>query len=243
MHETARAVHILAGSLGLITGLLALFVAKGGRVHRRSGVLFVYAMLTMGLMGSLMAAVWGKQPASNIPVGLLTAYLVTTGLATVRSPASGSRGFSLGLMALAFALGLSLFAGGFVAAASPGGMLLGVPAVPFFILGSIALLAGIGDLRWIRAGGAKAIRGVPKITRHLWRMCLALLVASLSIGQVKAVIPKLIRRPLLVGLPLVVLAALLYWLWRVRLRRNFRGVVVNETAEAPAMVEPITLER
>jgi hypothetical protein len=242
MHETARAVHILAGSLGLITGLLALFVAKGGRVHRRSGKLFVYAMLTMGLMGSLMAAVWGKQPASNIPVGLLTAYLVTTGLTTVRPPTSGSRGFSLGLMVLAFALGLALFAGGFVAVASPGGMLLGVPAVPFFILGSIALLAGIGDLRWIRAGGAKAIRSVPRITRHLWRMCLALLVASLSIGQVKAVIPKLIRGPLLLGLPLVVLAALLYWLWRVRLRRSFRGVVVNGTPEAP-MVEPVTLER
>ena len=31
----------------------------------------------MGLMGSLMRAVWGKQPASNIPVGLLTAYLPT----------------------------------------------------------------------------------------------------------------------------------------------------------------------
>ena len=227
MHETARAVHILAGSLGLITGLLALFVAKGGRVHRRSGVLFVYAMLTMGLMGSLMAAVWGKQPASNIPAGLLTAYLVTTGLTTGRSPASGSRGFSLGLMALAFALGLALVASGFVASASPGGMLLGVPAMPFFILGSIALLAGIGDLRWIRAGGAEAIRGVPRITRHLWRMCVALLVAALSIGQVKAVIPKLLRRPLLLGLPLVVLAALLYWVWRVRLRKSLRGALLR----------------
>jgi hypothetical protein len=108
-----------------------------------------------------MAAVWGKQPASNIPVGLLTAYLVTTGLTTVRPPTSGSRGFSLGLMVLAFALGLALFAGGFVAAASPGGMLLGVPAVPFFILGSIALLAGIGDLRWIRAGARKRFAACP----------------------------------------------------------------------------------
>ena len=242
MHATARAVHILAGSLGLITGLLAIFVVKGGRVHRRSGMLYVYAMITMGLMGSLMAAVWGKQPASNIPVGLLTAYLVTTGLTTLHPPASGWRGLSLGLMVLGFALGLGLFAGGLIAAASPGGMLLGVPAVPFFILGSVALLAGIGDLRWIRARGARAIRGVPKLTRHLWRMCVALLVASLSLGQIKAVIPKLIRTPLLLGLPLVVLAALLYWLWRVRLRRSLRGVVVNGTPEAPALVAPVTAE-
>src|SRR5260221_10087270 len=147
MHETARAVHILAGSLGLITGLLALFVAKGGRVHRRSGMLFVYAMLAMGLVGSLMAAVWGKQPASNIPVGLLTAYLVTTGLTTVRPPASGSHGFSLGLMALAFALALALFAGGLVAAASPRGMLLGVPAGPVFIFRSLPPLPGLRRFR------------------------------------------------------------------------------------------------
>ena len=58
-------------------------------------------------------------------------------------------------------------------------------------------------------------------------MCVALLVASLSIGQVKAVIPKLIRRPLLLGLPIVVLAALLYWLWRVRLRRSLRGALLR----------------
>ena len=120
---------------------------------------------------------------------------------------------------------------------------LGVPAAPSLVLGSIALLAAIGDLRWIRAGGAKALRGVPRISRHLWRMCLALIVASLSIGQVKAVIAKLIRRPLVMGLPLVVLAALLYWLWRVRLRRSFRGVVVHGSPETPTMVEPVTLER
>lgn len=230
MHETARAIHILGGSLGLITGLIALFVVKGGRVHRGSGMLFVYAMITMGLMGSLLSAIWGKQPASNIPVGLLTAYLVTTALTTVRPPGPGSRGLSLGLMVLAFVLGVALVTGGSVALASPGGMLLGVPAAPFFILGSIALLAGIGDLRWIRAGGAATIRGVPKITRHLWRMCVALLVAALSIGQVKAVIPKLLRRPLLMGLPLVVLAALLYWVWRVRLRRSLRGALLRNPA-------------
>jgi hypothetical protein len=58
-------------------------------------------------------------------------------------------------------------------------------------------------------------------------MCLALLIATFSffVGQAE-VIPKPIRiYPLLVIPPLVVLAALLYWLWRVRVRRSLRGIV------------------
>jgi len=54
---TSLAIHGIAGSLGLIVGFLALFAAKGGRLHRQSGMTFVYAMMTVGLMGAVMAAV------------------------------------------------------------------------------------------------------------------------------------------------------------------------------------------
>lgn len=40
--------HIAAGGLALVLGAMALFVEKGGAIHRRSGLLFVYAMLIMG---------------------------------------------------------------------------------------------------------------------------------------------------------------------------------------------------
>lgn len=89
-----------------------------------------------------------------------------------------------------------------------------VQALPFFIFGSIALLASVGDLRMIRAGGVQVLRGAPKIARHLWRMSFALPIAAFSffLGQAK-VFPKPIRIiPLLIIPPLVVLAALLYWL-------------------------------
>lgn len=58
-------------------------------------------------------------------------------------------------------------------------------------------------------------------------MSFALFIAALSffLGQAK-VIPKPIRIPGLLALPvLAVLVTMLYWLWRVRIRRSLRGIV------------------
>jgi hypothetical protein len=58
-------------------------------------------------------------------------------------------------------------------------------------------------------------------------MCFALFIAALSffIGQAH-VFPKPIRIPGLLVLPvLAVLVTMLYWLWRVRIRRSLRGIV------------------
>ena len=48
-------VHILAAALALVTGYVALFARKGARLHRRSGLLFTYAMIVMGLAGMAVA--------------------------------------------------------------------------------------------------------------------------------------------------------------------------------------------
>jgi hypothetical protein len=132
-------------------------------------------------------------------------------------------------MLVALGVGLAMFTFGVVAIESPRHMLSGIPAVPFFIFGSVALLASVGDIRLIRSGGSRAVRGAPRVARHLWRMCTALLIAAFSffLGQAK-VIPKPIRIPsLLVIPPLVVLVAMVYWLWRVRIRRSLRGIATR----------------
>ena len=227
-------VHILAGSVGILAGFVALSAAKGATVHRKSGSVFLYAMITMALMGSTMAAVRGVAAAANVPVGLLTTYLVITGFLTVRPPSARWRWLEVGLMVWVLAVTLTLFTFGFRVLASPTGKLYGMPAFPFLIFGSIALLATVGDLRLIRSGGVHLIRGAPRLARHLWRMCTALLIASFSffIGQAK-IIPKPIRiYPLLMIPPLIVLAALTYWLWRVRWRRSLRGMIVVGAPEA-----------
>jgi hypothetical protein len=220
-------VHIVAGALGILSGFVALSATKGAFAHRKSGMLFVYSMMTMALMGSTIAVVRNVAPGANGPVGLLTAYLVITGLITVRPQSELSRWFDGGLMAIVFAVSATLFTFAYDVLGSPTGKLYGMPVYPFLIFGTIGLLAGLGDLRLIRAGGVHVIRGAPRLTRHLWRMSTALLIAAFSffLGQAK-VIPKPIRiLPLLMIPPLVVLAALVYWLWRVRVRRSLRGIV------------------
>jgi uncharacterized membrane protein len=39
--------HVVAGGLALVFGYIALYAAKGAPLHRKSGILFVYAMLTI----------------------------------------------------------------------------------------------------------------------------------------------------------------------------------------------------
>lgn len=227
MRSTSLAVHIIAGSLGIISGFVALYAAKGGRLHRRGGMVFVYAMVTMALMGALMAIVRHAAPEANAPVGFLTTYLVVTALTTVRPPSVNGRRLDVALLLVVSAIAVTLFTFGLIAVIGGRARVHGFPPVPFFIFGAIAALAALGDLRLIRAGGVATTAGTPRLRRHLWRMSTAFLIAafSLFLGQAK-VFPKPIRIvPLLIIPPLLVLATLLYWLWRTRARRPARAML------------------
>lgn len=222
-------VHILAGSLGIISGFIALYATKGLRLHRRVGMVFVCAMLTTSVFGVTIAAVRGVAPAVNIPAALLTAYLVVTALTTVRPALPAARWLNPALMLVA--LGVTLASLTFaVEAFANGGKRNGMPAFPFVMFGVVGLLASTGDVRMIRSG---ALKGAYRLARHLWRMCFALFIAALSffIGQAQ-VFPEPIRiRPLLALPVLAVLVTMFYWLWRVRIRRSFRGITTVTVIE------------
>jgi uncharacterized membrane protein len=59
--NTTLLVHIIAGSVGLVSGFVAIFVAKGARLHRRSGLVFVCAIVTMGVSGAAIAALTSTE--------------------------------------------------------------------------------------------------------------------------------------------------------------------------------------
>lgn len=209
-------IHILTGLLGLALGAVALSSAKGAPLHRKSGILFVYTMLTMCFFGVLIAGVRGAAPELNIPAGLMTAYLVTTGFITVRPPFPGSRSLGIGLMALAMVVALFDLTLGFDALVN-GGTRKGIPAFPYFMFGTVGMLASVSDFQVVRTG---ALRGSARLARHLWRMCFALFVAAMSffIGQADE-FPKALRIVPLLALPsLAVLVTMVYWLWRLRAR-------------------------
>jgi uncharacterized membrane protein len=92
----AYLTHIVAGTLALLSGYVALYAGKGERVHRRAGMVFVYSMLAMCAGGLLLAIARGAAPYLNVPAALLTAYLVITALTTVRPVTSHPRGWTSG---------------------------------------------------------------------------------------------------------------------------------------------------
>lgn len=225
----ALLAHLATGLIGLGTGFVALSVAKGGLTHRRSGMVFVYVMIATAFLATGIATYEGKV---NMMISApFTAYLVFTAMTAVRPLNPEPRWLAPGLMVLALAWSVADVTMGVRASARPNGMMEGVPAGMFFFLGTIALLAGVGDLRMIRAGG---IQGSRRIARHLWRMCFGLFVASGSffLGQAKF-IPKPVRIPVLLNVAaLAPLIALIYWMWRVRVRNNLRGIVRGDAARA-----------
>jgi uncharacterized membrane protein len=48
-------IHIIGGSLAIISGFIAIFAVKGLKLHRRSGAIFFYSMLVLGLSGTVIA--------------------------------------------------------------------------------------------------------------------------------------------------------------------------------------------
>ena len=214
--------HVAAGAVAILAGLVALYSLKGAALHRKSGMVFVCAMLVMSLSGAVMA-IGHPGAAVNIPAGLVTAYLVVTSLATVRPATPGIDRLNRGAM---FA-GVVVGSGALVVAAGGG---QGAMTPPLVMFGLIALVGAAGDRRMLRAGG---LRGRARITRHLWRMSVALFVASASffLGPVRR-IPEPLRIPALRLIPLVVLVTMAYWLWRYRRTSNSRAVAGATAPEA-----------
>jgi hypothetical protein len=221
-------VHVSAGLIGLVAGYLALGVAKGSALHKRSGLVFVYTMLVLSLTGAAMAAVGLTSPSpkpgleATVLMGLMTAYLVVTALTTVRPPGVWSRRLDRMGVPLIASIGVAHLTLGTLAVTNPDNHQFAILTVVEFSFGAIALLAAWSDLRIIRT---VPLTGGRRIARHLWRMTLALWIAALSFfPRLNRFFPKSMQ-PLMSIPMLLVLLALIYWMWRVRYRNSLRGLI------------------
>lgn len=226
-------IHICCATVGLLSGYLAIGLRKGSGLHGATGNVFFVAMLAMSSSAASIAAFW-RPNMLNVVVGLLTFYLVGTAWRTARR----SDGFMSGpfdRLALLFiaavaALGL---ASGFAAAGSPTGTKDGMGASIYFIFGSVALLCAVSDFRMLLRGG---VFGPRRIARHLWRMCLALLIATMSLypGQAQ-LFPAWLRETRLLMIPHVLLIGSMVW-WRIRVMRRERPQMKQRAEEKPRAV-------
>jgi hypothetical protein len=205
-------LHVMGGILGLISGYIALVATKGQSWHRRSGMVFVSAMVVMSLSGAVVAAVDNRNNGVSIVAGVLAFYLVTTAMLTVR-PRPGYAP-ALDRIAMIFAGTLSVFCAIAAVDMARRGRPEAYASVMFAV---VAAAAAIGDRRVLRAG---RIAGVWRLRRHLWRMCFAMWIAAASFfWGPQGRVPEALRIPVLQAFcVLLPIGVMVYWLWRTRSR-------------------------
>jgi uncharacterized membrane protein len=229
MTSPAIVVHVSAGTIALISGVVAVSCLKGGRAHRVSGTVFFISMLVMAALADYLAITIPDQ-LPNLFIGTFAIYLVATAWLAARRQ-DGSIGVAekialavsvclcapFAILSFQLALGLQPF----VKSAVP---LVGVVRVAIFVITFMLAMAAIGDVRTVLAGG---LSGARRIGRHLWRMCLGLTFAAGSAftNGLPRLLPPSVRIPLLwLFIPqLTALALMFFWIIRVRFTGWYRA--------------------
>ena len=218
-------IHILGAVTGLLSGFTALFLPKGSGWHGAAGTVFFVAMLAMSMSSAYIAAF--LHPISiNVVAATLTMYLVTTSWVAAKRREGGTNWFDVAALLWILAVFAGAFKVGFA------GPRHGIPAPAYFIFGTVALLLALTDVRFLRRGGATGTR---RIARHLWRMSLALLLATVSLypGQAK-LFPPWIRQTSLPFIPHVLLIGTLVF-YAVRYRTRKRAAIAAMHGEPVAV--------
>jgi len=226
MRSPLLILHIIAGTLGMLSGFVAVFLRKGSRQHGLAGTVFVISMLCLSSTGVFLALM--KSQPGNVLGGTLTFYLVATAWITARRSDAKPPGiFDWGALLVVLGLAAVEVAWGLQAAMSPTGLKYDYPPGPYFFMGSVAVLATVGDIRMLLRRG---ISGTQRLARHLWRMCFALFIAAASIFLARQqLFPALLQKTgALVFLSVLPLLLMIFWLCRVRFANAYkkRGPVV-----------------
>jgi len=236
-------VHILGGTVGLVSGTAAMCFRKGSHRHVLTGRIFVASMLTMGALAAYLA-ITRHQP-NNIGGGIITVYLIGTAWLTARRKDGETSRLDWVLLLIPLANGILSWMAGLKVLRSGASSQNGVPVGMILFLGSVCLLAAAGDVRMLVRGG---VAGVQRISRHLWRMCFGLFIAAGSfffggsnrrlrllstVGLGKYLSPALFNTTLYLVLTTLPLILLIFWLVRVRFTNAYNGKTTVPGRPAP----------
>lgn len=230
------ALHICAGTVGLLSGTLAMTFRKGSRRHGTAGKVFVAAMVSLGASAMYLAVL--KNEVGNFVGGIVTIYLITTAWLTARRRDGATGIFDWVAILVPLGVGASTLALGIQKLNNPAAHHDGVPVGMNFFMGTVVLLMAAGDVRMIMRG----LSGTQRIARHLWRMCFGLFFAtgSIFIARPHLFPAWLSTTHILLLLGVLPLIMLVYWMIRVRFANAYLGADVR-SREARAALRAQTL--
>jgi hypothetical protein len=213
-------IHVLAGTIAVLSGASALFVHKGQSLHRAAGNLFFFSMSVSAIAGAIVAI----QIPLRITVitGLFTFYLILTSWLTVKIQSQNALIINILNLVFAAAIAYLGITAGLSALEKPDGLLNGYSALSYFLLAGLAAFCATldGVMIWLRGHS-----GAHRIARHLWRMCIALYfaVGSLFTGPGAQIFPESLQGSWILTIPENAVALLMiFWLARYLVFRTFK---------------------
>lgn len=205
------AVHAPAGTLVLVTAVVAMSAEKGSALHRKAGSFFTVFMMVMLVSG--IAAAYLKESIDDMMLGAIVMYTVITAWLTAHH-----RKNETGLpevVALIWVVGFAITA----FSISLGWREVEAPIV-YLIWGGLAMLCALGDIRNLYQSG---LSGTQRIIRHVWRIGFSLVWAALAftdkIVKIQGTNLKSMQEEqllLIVAIPtILILMTILFWIVKI----------------------------
>ena len=136
-------VHAALGGLALLSGGIALTAKKGRNLHKKSGKLFYYFMLSSALLSMVIALFPNHLSPFLFCIGIFSTYLIISGFRSVRLKRSG-----VNLLADKILAGIMVITG--LAMIFYPIILEGGVNIVLLVFGLLGLIFGLQDFRIFR---------------------------------------------------------------------------------------------
>ncbi len=200
-------IHAATGGIALAGGAVALLTKKGGKIHRKSGLVFFYSMLTSALIALIIALLPGHLSPFLFSIGLFSSYFILSGFSSLRFKKKDyNLKFDKVLATVLVITGLAMIVYAFLLDSDLNVVLL--------VFGLMGLVFGTRDL--ISFKDQKSVRK-KWLQRHIGNMTGGYIAATTAFMVVNEVLPGLVNWFLPTVLGSVYIG---YWINKVRGKRR-----------------------
>ena len=77
-------IHAGFGGIALLAGLVSMFAKKGLKIHKKSGLIFYYTMLTSAMTALLISVLPNHESPFLFAIGILSLYFILSGKRALR---------------------------------------------------------------------------------------------------------------------------------------------------------------